>query len=448
MSEQWYYNHQGHEVGPLASNELRRLASLGILKPEELVRKEGMTSGRPASQIRGLFSQVAKTASGGKQTPISRRPISKENKSPPILPNNKPPAIQEHRPVPVPCVGASLPTVSFLTYCGQHFAATHWPTAIGIALGVLALPFLSLSKPSIGFRGLCFILGAVIAVSLTSGSLYILSRLNAYYVGGQRSVPERARSALAPLAYAALMFLIPTIPLVIGEYFTPPDGLLVTMYPEFRKEQARWFVAHKGSKDGSAQTNSEGMPSQTEEVPAPEQEESVRGKVDHAAVAPVVGANSPSVAEKVPLSGSGSKAALNKSEPKTPLAADESEKSERAVEQRASTNDKSALSVIGQGAGTTEDEALKDAFRDAVWQAVGAVVDAETVVKNDDVISEEVLTHSDGLISRYGVISTKTNSGLHRTKIQAVVERRKLIQKLQAANITVKKGNVIESKPE
>jgi hypothetical protein len=43
-----------------------------------------------------------------------------------------------------------------------------------------------------------------------------------------------------------------------------------------------------------------------------------------------------------------------------------------------------------QGSVSTADEALKDAFRNAVRQVVGAVVDADTLVKNDEVIDDKV----------------------------------------------------------
>src|SRR6516164_7487637 len=53
--------------------------------------------------------------------------------------------------------------------------------------------------------------------------------------------------------------------------------------------------------------------------------------------------------------------------------------------------------VIAEGVGTTADDALRDAFRAAVRQTVGTMVDAETLVKNDTVISDKVLTYSDGI---------------------------------------------------
>lgn len=59
-------------------------------------------------------------------------------------------------------------------------------------------------------------------------------------------------------------------------------------------------------------------------------------------------------------------------------------------------------------------------------------------MKNDQIISDKVLTYSDGFVKTYEEISKTENKGLFRTKIKATVERRSLIAKLKAANITVK----------
>ena len=100
--------------------------------------------------------------------------------------------------------------------------------------------------------------------------------------------------------------------------------------------------------------------------------------------------------------------------------------------------DSGTSQVIAEGIGATADESLKDAFRNAVRQVVGAVVDAETLVKNDKIISDKVLTYSDGFVKTYDEISKKQDKGLFRTKIKATVERRSVIAKLKAANITIK----------
>ena len=72
--------------------------------------------------------------------------------------------------------------------------------------------------------------------------------------------------------------------------------------------------------------------------------------------------------------------------------------------------------------GRTPKEALKDAFRQAVQQVVGVAVDAETQVKNDEVIADKVLTYSDGLITKYEEVSKTERKGLVRIKIKATVE--------------------------
>jgi hypothetical protein len=94
--------------------------------------------------------------------------------------------------------------------------------------------------------------------------------------------------------------------------------------------------------------------------------------------------------------------------------------------------------LVAEGAGTTPQEALKDAFREAVQQVVGIVVDAETLIRDDELIKDKVLTYSDGFITKYEKLDETQRGGLVRIKISAVVERRSLVQKLKAANVTVK----------
>ena len=95
--------------------------------------------------------------------------------------------------------------------------------------------------------------------------------------------------------------------------------------------------------------------------------------------------------------------------------------------------------IVADGAGATQDEALKDAFRNAVRQVVGAVIDAETVVKNDEVIVDKVLAYSNGFIETYEEVpnSKKNQGGIHRITIIAVVKKGNVVAKLKAASVTV-----------
>ena len=102
--------------------------------------------------------------------------------------------------------------------------------------------------------------------------------------------------------------------------------------------------------------------------------------------------------------------------------------------------DGSLQEVIAEGAGAAPGDALKDAFRNAVRQVVGSVVDAETLVKNDELVDDKVLTYSDGFIKTFDKVagSEKQVGGIHRVKIKAKVERRSVEAKLKAANVTMK----------
>ena len=96
--------------------------------------------------------------------------------------------------------------------------------------------------------------------------------------------------------------------------------------------------------------------------------------------------------------------------------------------------------VVGEGVGTSADLALKDAFRNAVRQVVGAYVDAETLVKNDELVEDKILTYSNGFIKTFSEVegSKKVQGGIYRVKIKAVVETGSVIAKLNASNISIK----------
>jgi hypothetical protein len=94
--------------------------------------------------------------------------------------------------------------------------------------------------------------------------------------------------------------------------------------------------------------------------------------------------------------------------------------------------------VVVEGVAAEQDDALKDAFRSAIQQVVGTLVDAETLVEDDKVISDKVLTYSDGVIKAYKEVSRKQEKGLWRIKISAVVERRRVAARLREVGVTVK----------
>ena len=90
------------------------------------------------------------------------------------------------------------------------------------------------------------------------------------------------------------------------------------------------------------------------------------------------------------------------------------------------------VKVRGKGVGASKTEALKDAYRDAVERAVGLYVDAEQMVKNENLVKDQILTQSNAYIEKYRVVSEeKSTTGLITIKILADVRKRELTKKIK-----------------
>jgi hypothetical protein len=69
--------------------------------------------------------------------------------------------------------------------------------------------------------------------------------------------------------------------------------------------------------------------------------------------------------------------------------------------------------VYGHGTGETKEAAEKDACRNAIEFAVGTFIDSETLMKNDKLIKDEILAHSNGYIEKYEVTgASRSTKGL------------------------------------
>ena len=93
--------------------------------------------------------------------------------------------------------------------------------------------------------------------------------------------------------------------------------------------------------------------------------------------------------------------------------------------------------VVATGVGSDPEKALQNAYAHAIEQAVGVVVDAETRVENDVIVSDKILTYSDGFVEGYDVVRRWEDSGLHYVRIRARVKTKKLVAKLKAEKIAV-----------
>lgn len=106
----WFVVRHGKEHGPFDGTQLQTLAAKGKLKPDDLVRREDASTGRPAKEIKGLF-----------QLPpaIPSQELQKESKAPTLLP--APPQSASSQPfLPrsvVIVVGAIVAVFGLMTFC-------------------------------------------------------------------------------------------------------------------------------------------------------------------------------------------------------------------------------------------------------------------------------------------------------------------------------------------
>ena len=66
----WYYAHGNKQLGPVSSAELKHLATIGELLPDDLVWREGLAEWAPARSVRGLFDvETTPAAAQDQETP-------------------------------------------------------------------------------------------------------------------------------------------------------------------------------------------------------------------------------------------------------------------------------------------------------------------------------------------------------------------------------------------
>ena len=115
-----------------------------------------------------------------------------------------------------------------------------------------------------------------------------------------------------------------------------------------------------------------------------------------------------------------------------------------AVATFAAEPEQQEIEVTARGMGADADAALKDALAQAVLQAAGAFVDSETLMKNEEIVQDQVLTCSDGIVKRFEKLQEpkQNRQGLWVATIKATVQQKILKQKLAEAKlITVKVDN-------
>jgi len=103
----------------------------------------------------------------------------------------------------------------------------------------------------------------------------------------------------------------------------------------------------------------------------------------------------------------------------------------------ASTNEASTKEITVTGIGTTLESAEKQALASAIRQAVGAYMDSKTIVENEEVIQDRILSVSNAFVDKYEVVGQpkKSSDGLVEITILARVNTNQVVQALKENNL-------------
>jgi len=99
--------------------------------------------------------------------------------------------------------------------------------------------------------------------------------------------------------------------------------------------------------------------------------------------------------------------------------------------------------VIADGVGAVtagnqakaRDEAMRDAMRKAIEQAVGTLISSETIVENFQLLSDKIYTQTSGYVRSYQVVSEGAEGELYRIKIKAEVSLSQIKNDLAAIGL-------------
>lgn len=86
------------------------------------------------------------------------------------------------------------------------------------------------------------------------------------------------------------------------------------------------------------------------------------------------------------------------------------------------------------------ENALNNAFRRAVEQAVGVMVDSDSMVVNAQILNDRIYSKSTGYIKKYNIINEKVEGDSYRVKINAVVSKVKIEKDIDEIGQIIKKA--------
>ena len=100
-----------------------------------------------------------------------------------------------------------------------------------------------------------------------------------------------------------------------------------------------------------------------------------------------------------------------------------------------------AAAILNKDTAQARDRALENALRTAVEQVIGTMVDSETLVKNNQLLSDKIYTQTAGYVSDYKIVSEKPDldSNLYSLTVQATVKEGSLESDLNGFGILMRR---------
>src|SRR5436305_1482032 len=96
------------------------------------------------------------------------------------------------------------------------------------------------------------------------------------------------------------------------------------------------------------------------------------------------------------------------------------------------------VAVVARGVGTDAEAAKRDAIVNAVQQVVGMYVDAETLVRDEAVVREKVLTFANADVRGNTVLSVARRGELWEAMLRVEVVRNSLTERLKSNRVAVR----------
>ena len=93
--------------------------------------------------------------------------------------------------------------------------------------------------------------------------------------------------------------------------------------------------------------------------------------------------------------------------------------------------------MITSGYGKNPDEALTQALRNAVEEAVGTYMTSTTRIENDDIIEDKILSLSRGFIKDFKKLSEMKVEGETKVTVAVIVTKTQILETLKASGVEV-----------